>query len=312
MTAGILVADIGGTKIAAARTDTTGALVTKILQSPTPTGAGAPETPPPSAPSAGAGRVVDVVVGLLEELREPGDRAVGISAAGVVDVAAGKVLTATSSIGGWGGTPLGPLVSQRLGLPVWVIGDGNAFGVGLSIEYGVPNLLALVAGTGIGGSLILNGEPVLGAHHAGGHFGHVVAAEAAGMPCPCGRIGHLEAVASGYGILAWYHAHGGDPAVATTRDLARRTDELARAALHTGGTALGAAAAGLVNAIDPQLVVVAGSVARAGEVWEPALRTAYRDGLIPAVAETRLEVSAGGAETALRGAAHYVMRRTAA
>ncbi|WP_414673078.1 ROK family protein [Kribbella sp.] len=236
----------------------------------------------------------------------------GISAAGVVDVGAGKVLTATSSIGGWGGTPLAEVVSGRLGLPVRVIGDGNAFGIGLSVEYGVPDLLALVAGTGIGGSLILDGEPVLGAHHAGGHFGHVVAGEAAGMPCPCGRIGHLEAVASGYGILAWYHAHGGDPEVTTTRELTRRTDELAEQAVRTGGTALGAAAAGLVNAIDPQLVVVAGSVARAGEVWESALRTAYRDGLIPAVAETPLEVSGGGAETALRGAAHYVTRRMTA
>ncbi|GAA3085721.1 glucokinase [Kribbella aluminosa] len=294
MTSGILVADIGGTKIAAARVDSAGVLASEIRQVPTPAG------------------VVDAVVKLLAELRETGDVAVAIAAAGVVDVAGGKVLTSTSSISGWGGTPLADLVSERLGLPVWVIGDGNAFGIGLSIEYGVPDLLALVAGTGVGGSLILNGEPVLGAHHAGGHFGHVVAAEAAGMPCPCGRIGHLEAVASGYGILAWYHAQGGDPTVATTRDLARRTDELALAALRTGGTALGAAAAGLVNAIDPQLVVVAGSVARAGEVWESALRTAYRDGLIPAVAATRLEVSGGGAETALRGAAHYVTRRMTA
>ncbi|WP_427895574.1 ROK family protein [Kribbella sp. GL6] len=249
------------------------------------------------------------MVGLLEGLRGPGDVGVAISAAGVVDVGAGRVLSSTNSIAGWGGTPLAELVSARVGLPVWVLGDGNAFGVGLAIEYGVPDLLALVAGTGIGGSLVLDGEPVLGAHHAGGHFGHVVSAEAAGMPCPCGRIGHLEAVASGSGILAWYHANGGDPAVTTTRDLTRRTDELARTALHTGGTALGAAAAGLVNAIDPRLVVVAGSVARAGEVWESALRTAYRGGLIPAVAETPLEVSGGGAETALRGAAHYVMRR---
>ncbi|MGZ0147302.1 ROK family protein [Kribbella sp. WER1] len=302
----ILVADIGGTKIAASRADSKGKLCGEIHEAPTPAQPGTPG----SSVSGGAGRVVDVLVALLQKLRGPADVAVGISTAGVVDVAAGKVLTATSSIGGWGGTPLAELVAARVGLPVFVVGDGNAFGIGLSVEYGVPDLLALVAGTGIGGSLILGGEPVFGAHHAGGHFGHVVSAEAAGMACPCGRSGHLEAVASGYGILAWYHANGGDPAVTTTRELAGRTDELARAALQTGGTALGAAAAGLVNAIDPQLVVVAGSVARAGAVWESALRTAYRDGLIPAVAATRLEVSGSGAETALRGAAHYVMRRT--
>ena len=133
------------------------------------------------------------------------------------------------------------------------------------------------------------------------------------MPCPCGRNGHLEAVASGHGILAWYHAHGGDPAVATTRELiGRSADKMAQAALTTGGTALGAAAGGLVNAVDPELVVIAGSVAHAGDPWESALRTAYGNTLIPSVSATRLEISAAGAETALRGAAHYVMRRMSA
>jgi glucokinase len=296
----ILVADIGGTKIAATRVDKDGTLCADIRQTPTPA-------------LQGAVSVVDATVTLLTSLQQPEDIAVAISTAGVVDTASGTVLAATSSIPGWGGTRLAALVSKRLGLPTWVLGDGNAFGVGLSLEFRATDLLALVVGTGIGGSLILAGDPILGAHHAGGHLGHGVAPEAAGMPCPCGRTGHLEAVASGQGILAWYHARGGDPAVTTTRELiGRPADKLAHAALVTGGTALGAAAGGLVNAIDPELVVVAGSVARAGDPWESALRAAYENTLIPSVSTTRLEISVAGAETALRGAAHYVMRRMTA
>lgn len=295
----ILVADIGGTKLAATRVAAAGPAV-DLRQTPTPAG-------------QGALGVVDATVALLGSLRQPDDIAVAISTAGVVDTSTGTVLAATRSIPGWGGTRLAALVSERLGLPTWVLGDGNAFGIGLALEYQVTNLLALVAGTGVGGSLIVAGEPVLGAHHAGGHLGHIVVPEAAGMPCPCGRTGHLEAVASGHGILAWYHAHGGDPAVTTTRELiGRPADEPAQAALTTGGTALGAAAGGLVNAVDPELVVIAGSVARAGEPWASALRSAYENTLIPSVSATRLEISTAGAETALRGAAHYVMRRMSA
>lgn len=296
----ILTADIGGTKIAAARVDQNGSLGGDVRRTPTPSRQGAPA-------------VIDATVALLSGLRTPEDRAVAISTAGVVDTVSGTVLAATSSITGWGGTRLAALVSEGLGLPTWVLGDGNAFGVGLSLDFRTTNLVALVAGTGIGGSLILAGEPVLGTHHAGGHLGHSVVPEAAGMPCPCGRTGHLEAVASGHGILAWYHAHGGDPAVTATRELLDRpADQAARAALTTGGTALDAAAGGLVNAVDPELVVIAGSVARAGDPWESALRAAYEDTLIPSLAATRLEVSAAGSETALRGAAHYVMRRMSA
>ncbi|MGW3495638.1 ROK family protein [Streptomyces sp. NPDC001020] len=293
----ILAADIGGTKIAAARIDNNSSLLTEVIETPTPA-------------REGAQSVVAACVHLLEHLRAPEDTAVAISSAGVVDTRKGKVLAATSSIADWGGTPLAARISDHLKLPTWVLGDGNAFGVGLWTEHRVDSLLVLAAGTGIGGSLLLAGEPLLGAHNVGGHIGHIMSPQAIGMPCPCGRTGHLEAVASGHGILAWYRNHGGDPSVATTVDLPKRpSDTVARAALATGGAALGAAAAGLVNAFDPHLVIVSGSITRAGATWESALREAYADALIPAVSSTPIELSAQGAETALRGAAYFAMRR---
>lgn len=293
----ILVADIGGTKIAAARADRTGMLCSDVTEAPTPS-------------TAGAASVVDTTMQLLQQLRTAQDKVVAIATAGVVDSVTGTVLTATNSISGWGGTPLATLLSAALGLPTWVLGDGNAFGVGLAAEHGVDSLVALVAGTGIGGSLIVGGAPLIGAHHAGGHFGHIVSPQAAGLACPCGSTGHLEAVASGHGILAWYHANGGDPEVTSTRELTKRfDDDLARAALTTGATALGAAAAALVNALDPDIATVCGSVAKAGVVWESALRAAYAQTLMPALSNTPIIVTASGPDTALRGAAHYALRR---
>lgn len=293
----ILVADIGGTKIAAARADPDGVLCSETLEAPTPS-------------RAGSAAVVATTVELLQRLRTGHERAIGVATAGVVDTQAGSLLTATSSIAGWGGTPLATLLSDAVGLPTWILGDGNAFGLGLAAEHGVESLVALIAGTGIGGGLIVGGAPLTGAHHAGGHFGHIVSPQAAGLACPCGSTGHLEAVASGHGILAWYHANGGDPEVASSLELTKRTgDDVARAALETGGAALGAGAAALVNALDPDLVAVSGSVAKAGAVWESALRAAYVQTLMPGLSKTPIAITASGPDTALRGAAHYALRR---
>lgn len=293
----IIAVDIGGTKIAAARVDASGILAGDAVEAPTPA-------------DEGPSRVVAVAVGLVEHLRTSDDVAVGVSTAGVVDASRGTIIGATNSIRGWAGTDLAHLMRVASGLPVWVLGDGNAFGVGLAAEYGVSSLVALIAGTGIGGSVVVDGEPRLGAHHAGGHVGHLPCAQAEGMPCPCGRVGHLEAVASGYGILAFYRSHGGDPSVASTRKLTHRAaDPVAALALTTGGGALGAAASGLANVLDPELVVIAGSVAGAGDPWEAAVREAYAANLVPALADTPLSVSGHDGAVALRGVAAYARRR---
>ncbi|MER7072006.1 ROK family protein [Terrabacter sp. NPDC000476] len=295
----MLVADIGGTKIAVARAGDDGELCSDVVSVPTPA-------------SRGAAAVVAATVTALQQVRAPDDAAFGIATAGVVDTATGTVLGATSSIAGWAGTPLAAQVGEVLGLPGWVVGDGNAFGTALAADHGARSLVALVAGTGIGGSLVVDGEPLTGAHHAGGHFGHVVAAEARGLRCPCGATGHLEAVASGHGILAWYRANGGDPGVASAHELSLRPDDAtAVAALTTGGAALGAVAASLANALDPDLVAVCGSVTRAGAVWETALREAYADTLMPASAGTPVVVADAGPRTALRGAALHALGRMA-
>lgn len=293
----ILVADIGGTKIAAARADPSGRICSPIIETPTPA-------------TAGASSVVTATLTLLRELRQRGDEVVGISTAGVVDDVEGAILAATGSIHGWAGTPLATLLRNELGLPTWILGDGNAFGLGLAAQLSVDNLVVLIVGTGVGGSLIIEGAPMMGAHHAGGHFGHIVSPQAAGLLCPCGKIGHLEAVASGHGILAWYRANGGDPQVGSTLELTRRTDDnVAHAALSTGGAALGAAAGALINALDPDLAAVCGSVTRAGDMWQSSLRTAYAEALMPALDQTPLVIAAQGPETALQGAARYGLRR---
>jgi glucokinase len=296
----ILAADIGGTKIAAARVHRDGGLDQPPLQIPTPA-------------QAGPGAVLAATVDLLSRLDPSDAELVAVASAGVIDHD-GRVIAATDSLPGWAGTPLADHLRNRLGRPAYALGDGHAFAVG-EARYGVgrghSSLLMLAIGTGIGGSYLVDGMPLLGAHAVAGHVGHLSVPEASELRCPCGRTGHLEAVGSGTGILAWYHHHGGDPAVTNTRDLvASSGDDLAAAALAIGAAAVGTAAGSLANVLDPDLVVIAGAIATTGARWEHPMRAAFAAAVLPALAGLPLVISTGGTSTALRGAAAYAQHRS--
>ena len=295
----ILAADIGGNKIAAALVHPDGSLAGAVQQVATPAG-------------DGSGAVLAATTWLLRTLDRPDVDLVAVSSAGVVDAEQGRVVAATASITGWAGTAIGAELGDRLGRPVQVLGDGHAFAVGearFGAGRGHDSLLLLAVGTGVGGSYARHGRPLLGAHHVAGHFGHVAVPQAAGLRCPCGGTGHLEAVGSGSGLLAWYHAHGGDLAVTTTHDLFGRTDALAERAIQLAASAVGVGAAGLANALDPHVVVIAGGLAQAGPRWEEPLRAAFADQLLPALHDLPLTISPGGTSMALRGAAAYAIER---
>ena len=308
----ILAADIGGTKIAAARITGDGDLDGAVLTTPTPADQG---------PQA----ILAALVGLLEQLGGTDVIGVGVSTAGVVDTTTGTITTATTSLRGWSGTPVAAVVSERIGLPVHVLNDGLAFGVGESV-YGlgsrlrgtggrVPSMLLVVVGTGIGGAIVVGDDPWLGARGVAGHVGHVPVPEADGLPCPCGRTGHVEAVGGGAGLLAAYHRGGGDRSVGSAREVlaAAQTpgedQQVALTAVRRSATAVGRVAGGLANVLDPDLVVFAGGLTQAGPLWWEPARSAYRQTLLDALRGLPLEVSTGGVLTALRGVGRYSWRR---
>jgi glucokinase len=93
--------------------------------------------------------------------------------------------------------------------------------------------------------------PLIGAHGAAGHLGHVPADAARGLPCSCGGTGHLEAVSSGPGLVDLYRRHGGVADDARRVVAAAAADPVARDCTATAGRALGRALGGWVNLLDP-------------------------------------------------------------
>jgi glucokinase len=293
--------DIGGTKIAAARILDDGAIDGDPIQLPT-RGLDGPDA------------VLTQVVDLLSQLNSAAVQGVGISSAGVIDSMQGTVIGATESIKRWAGTNIVAHITGAVGLPAVAVGDGHAFAIGEAV-YGAAaghgSAVVLAVGTGVGGSYVQNRTPLQGSHWAAGHFGHLPVPQATGMRCYCGRTGHLEAIGSGAGLHRWYLDNGGDPNMTTARQIVERAehDGIAAAAVALAAAAVGEAAAGLANAFDPDVVVIAGGVSRSGPSWKEPMRHAFAASLIPALEGTPLVVSNADDWLALRGAVHYARQQ---
>jgi len=293
--------DIGGTKIAAGLVSESG----RLLRS------SAVATPADAGPVA----VVDAAAKAVTELGGP-VAAVGVGSAGVVDPVSGRIVSATEALPGWAGTPLRDELRERLGVPVAVDNDVHAHALGeawLGAGAGCGSVLLIAVGTGIGASLIVDGRVRHGAHGVAGHAGHIPVPGADGRPCTCGGTGHVEAVASGPALLAEYRRRGGAD-VADLAGVSVRADggeELAAAVLAEGATALGHAVGGLVNMIDPEVVLISGGVSRCGAAWWDPLRSVVGSHVLPPLAGVPVTAGRLGNDAALLGAARLALEAVA-
>ena len=304
--------DLGGTKMAAALVGADGALQGPVASCPTPAHDG---------PAA----MLDSISVLVQEVVAASARraparavpitAVGIGTAGVVDVERGTILSATDAITGWAGTSVAAGVRERLAaaglgeLPVHVENDVDAYAAGeawLGAGVGAEVVLMVAVGTGVGGALVIEGRTRRGAHHVAGEIGHVPVPGAQGEPCTCGRPGHLEGVAAGPQIHRRYLAKGGDPDVPDAREVERRAaagDRIAQGVYRDSAACLGRALAGLVTVIDPDVVVVSGGLARAGDLWWGPLRRTFAAEIIDPLASIKIIPATLGTTAPIVGAA---------
>lgn len=305
----VLAVDIGGTKTAAALADRDDVLVRRA-SAPTPAGDG---------PAA----VIATVVALARELLAEGGAplaGVGIGAAGVVDAGTGTIVSATDTFADWPGTPVASLVRAGLGslladgAPVRVQNDVDAHAAGEfrdGAAAGFSSALVVAVGTGVGSGLIVNGMPIRGAHHVAGEIAHMPVPGADNLRCPCGRLGHLEALGSGVGLHRHFRALGGDVTIVDARGVAGAAasgDPIALRAVTDSATAVGSAIAGAATLLDPAVIVITGGVPNIGAGWWDPMRAAYRAEAIDALQNTPIVPGTLGDDAPLRGAAASAWR----
>lgn len=286
--------------------DATGAELARV-SAPTPRG----------KPSAGIAKIAALVKDVLRAAGAPKRHlaAVGVCVPGLVDLRTGRCLLAPNL--GWRDVPVAEMLTNHLDVPVFVHNTAQASAVAETVDgaaAGAGEVVLLYVGTGVGAGILTEGRLQHGAAGIAGEIGHCRAPGADG-PCNCGKIGCLETVASGPAIARAAEAaiaSGADTSMRRGRRKVRAEDVSAAAAdgdrvalsvLAAAGRDLGIAASWLINLLNPEVLVVGGGVAGAGEPLLGPLRATALELALPQAAErVSIRASMLGQDAEVRGA----------
>src|SRR3954470_2875197 len=222
------------------------------------------------AAGADAGRLLGVGMGLPGPVHSTG------------------VVGSSAILPGWAGTQAGDRMAERLSMEVWLGNDAN-LGALAESTWGAGRdacgLVYLKLATGIGAGIVIEGRLFEGAGGTAGEIGHTSLDET-GDICRCGSRGCLETYASGSAIAGLLSRSLGEP-LSLDDVLARAVDgdPGCRRALADAGRHIRASVADLCNLINPERIVVGGSMAGAGDVLLDPLREAVGLRAIPSAAE---------------------------
>jgi glucokinase len=270
--------DLGGTKVQGVVLETGAGVVL---------GRAVAGTPAEGGPRAVAERIATVTLAAAESAGVAAAEigGVGVGSAGQVDLAAGVVVQAANLPGFDRPVALAELVAKALRLDPGEVALDNDVNAATLAEHrlgagrGFDDLLAVFAGTGVGGAVVLDGRLRRGPRGLAGEIGHIVVVDG-GDPCPCGRRGCTEAYAGRapmeWAVRAALAAGRRTSLVEIQRRLGRSrlTTEVLAAALAGGDPlaaelveraagALGAAVASAANLLDVPAVMVGGGLADA-------------------------------------------------
>jgi fructokinase len=288
--------DLGGTKIEVLALDDRGAEVAR-RRMPTPR----------HDYAATIAAIAELIRSIETEQRRTAS--VGIGMPGAISPATGRVKNANSV---WlNGQPLSHDLETALDRPVRLANDANCFALSEAVDgaaAGAAVVFGVILGTGTGGGIVVDGRVVTGANAIAGEWGHnplpwPEAGEWPGPACYCGRTGCIETFLSGPGLAS-------DHERVTTVALdapdvvlrAARHDPEAEATLQRYEQRLARALAGVINVIDPDVVVLGGGLSNIARLYSNVPRLWDRYVFSDRV-DTRLLPPKHGDSSGARGAA---------
>ena len=245
---------------------------------------------------------------------------VGIGAPGSVDVDTGTVLYANNLE--FDNVPLGQMIHERTGLPVYVDNDANVAAWG---EYcagagkGSSSMVMVTLGTGVGGGVIVNGKVIDGTHGAGGEIGHITVNPHETAACGCGKHGCLEQYSSATGVVRCMKKlldenpdadcvlRGKDFEAKDVFDAARSGDALAAREVDKMTDTLGMALASIASTTDPEMFLIGGGVARAGDVLFDPLVEHFKTYAFKSCRETPIKAASLGNDAGIYGAVRLIV-----
>ena len=261
--------DLGGTKIMAAAVDGDGRILSRTFVL--------------TAVDKGPAAVLDQMAGAAAQAaKEAGValadiRAIGIGSPGPLDPDEGVIIF-SPNLPGWDHVPMKRHIEKAVGKPVFLDNDCNVATLaehGLGAARGVPNVVGLFLGTGIGGGVIIDHKLLRGFSKQAGELGHVVV-DVNGPKCGCGQKGCIEALASRAAIcrqVAHELKNGRKSVVKETDPRRMRTsllaealaarDDLVHDVMSRAMEHLGVAVASIAHVVSPEMIVIGGGIIEA-------------------------------------------------
>lgn len=269
-------------------------------------------------------RLVEEIRALISEQHVDWDRVVGVGVGipGPVDTTM-HTLVAPPRMAGWDGVDVEGVIRSALDVPVLLNNDANVGALAESrygAAAGASDFAYVKVGTGIGCGLVINGEIYRGSSGVAGEIGHFTV-DSDGPLCDCGNRGCLEAMAGAPQLVRNALNAGYDQGEARTSALdpseidvaevvqaAIHGDVACQSAIRRAGELIGVALANLVNLVNPSVILLDGSVARAGAILlEPISAAIEKRSLWAASHATSVQVSALGDSAIALGAATMVL-----
>lgn len=306
--------DLGGTTAKVGLFTTTGSLLEK-WEVPTDTS------------NAGEHILANLAAAIQNKMTEKGLTANEVEGVGIG--VPGPILNASivpiicANLGGFGNCNIAAALSELLGgLTVKVGNDANVAALGeiwQGIAKGCSSAVMVTLGTGVGGGVIVDGKVIDGAHGAGGEIGHITVNPTETASCGCGKHGCLEQYSSATGVVRCMKKlldenpdtpcvlRGTEFAAKDVFDAARNGDALAAREVDEMTSMLGMALANLAATTDPEMFMIGGGVARAGEVLFDPLVRHYKEFAFKSCRETPIKAASLGNDAGIYGAVRLIV-----
>ncbi len=235
---------------------------------------------------------------------------IGVGVPGAVDRQGNGVVDSTQL--GWNQVPVGETLRRALDLPVIVENNVNALAMAERL-YGVgrrhDSFLVVTIGTGVGAGIVVDGVVLRGSSGGAGEIGHTPVLEG-GPLCSCGNTGCLEAIIGEAALVRAGRARGvigAKAGIAALRAAADAGDPAAASIFSEAGHLLGRTLAGIVQALDPELVILLGEGTAAWPHWAFGFEPSFRASLLPLRRGIGVAVESWQDESWAQGAAALVL-----
>lgn len=226
--------------------------------------------------NASQDKIISQITSLIDKLIDKNTKSIGVAVPAIVE---NGIVFETVNILSWKNIPLKKLLEQKYKIPTFVNNDANCFALGekyFGIGKFYQNIVALTIGTGLGAGIIINGRLYLGHNCGAGEFGEVIF-----------KNHNFEYYCSGKYFLNEYHLKGEE-----LFEKAKQNNKEALTIFNKFGKNLGKALAMIVHSVDPEIIILGGSVSKAYKYFEKTMKESLKESIyVRSFSRLKIELS---------------------